>query len=266
MKNKRTAIVINSYNMFEYVDNAVEHIAATVKMPYDMIVVDNGSDQVPPSQYTTLWIPENIQMTRGFMEGVRYADSLEKKLDEPYFAYWLITTSCVFFKEYKGEDYMRIDPLELLLKVLVDDPLAYAVSPTMEFCGDKSAAWKPHHSPRPGKKVRRLWALEPTATLHNAEHFNRLGRWNEELTYGWGICAESYYFARKAGLHSYNHDGYVMRKDTGIGYDMERMEMTYKERQSLASNEVKRIFTPKYGKDYYEHLNWVYRETGRGEY
>jgi hypothetical protein len=249
--------------MFEYVDNTVEHIVATVKMPYDIIVVDNGSDIVEPSKYTTVWIEENVQMTRGFMTGVRFADHLELELDEPYFAYWIITTSCAFFEMYKNEDYMSVDPLELLLKVLVDDPLAYAVQPAMEF---NFGAWIPHHSPRPGKKVRRLWALEPTATLYNAEHFNRLGRWDEELTYGWGISAESYYFARKEGLHIYNHDGYVMRKETGIGYEMDRMGMTFKERQSLAIDEVKRIFTPKYGKDYLEYLNWAHRETGRGEY
>ncbi|GAG43004.1 unnamed protein product, partial [marine sediment metagenome] len=153
--NKKTAIIINSYNMSEWTDNLVEHIHHTVKVPYELIVVDNGSDIVEPSRYTNYWIPENVQMTKGFMQGVRFADSM----DEDFFAYWLIITSVNFYDMYKNEDYLKIDPLELLLKVLVDDPKTYAVQPAFTF--NEGSAWKAHHEPRGGRKPRRLWALEP---------------------------------------------------------------------------------------------------------
>ena len=260
MKDKKVAIVICSYNMWEWADALVEHIYKTVKVPYELIFVDNGSDIVPPSKYTNYWIPKNVQMTRGFMQGVRFADSL----DEDFFAYWLLITSCKFYKEYDGVDYMKVDPLELLLKVLIDDPKTYAVQPALTF--NEGSAWVNHHPPRPARKLRRLWALEPVSVLYNAEHFNRLGRWNEELTMGWGVSAESFWKARKEGLHIYNHDGYVMHKETAIGYEMGRMGMDWKERVKLSSEEVRKYFTPIYGKDYYEVLNWTHRETGRGEY
>ena len=83
---------------------------------------------------------------------------------------------------------------------------------------------------------------------------------------GWGISAESFWKARKEGLHIYNHDGYVMHKESFIGYKMDRMGMTELERKNLSSKEVKEYFTPIYGEDYYEVLNWTHRETGRGEY
>ena len=260
MKNNNTAIIINSYNMFEWTDALVEHIYKTVKVPYELIVVDNGSDIVEPSKYTNYWIPENVQMTRGFMQGVRFADSMDKDFS----MYWLIITSAKFYDEYEGEDYTKVDPLEILSKVLIDDPLAYAVQPALTF--NEGSAWKLHHEPRPGKEVRRLFALEPVAVLYNAEHFNRLGRWNEELTMGWGVSAESFWKARKEGLHIYNHDGYVMHKESYIGYDMDRMGMTKEERVAKSAEEVRKYFTPLYGEKYYEYLNWEYRETGTGEY
>ena len=262
MKDKKVAIVICNYNMFEWADELVEHIYKTVKVPYEIIFVDNGSDIVPPSKYTNYWIPENVQMIRGFMQGVRYADSL----GEDFFAYWLVTTSCKFYKEYDGVDYMKVDPLELLLKVLIDDPKAYAVQSALTFNKGRGSAWRQHHEPRPARKLRRLWALENVAVLFNAEYFNKLGGWNEELTMGWGISAENFWLARKEGLHIYNHDGYVMHKETDVGYEMGRMGMTAKERRRVSSEEVKAYFTPIYGEDYYEVLNWTHRETGRGEY
>ena len=63
------------------------------------------------------------------MSGVKMADSL----DDDFFAYWLIITSCAFYREYDGKNYMKIDPLELLLDVLIDDPRAYAVQPAFTF-------------------------------------------------------------------------------------------------------------------------------------
>jgi len=129
MKNNNTAIIICSFNMFEWTDALVEHIYKTVKVPYELIVVDNGSDIVEPSKYTNYWIPENVQMTKGFMQGVRFADSLDKDFS----MYWLIITSAKFYDEYEGEDYTKVDPLEMLSKVLIDDPLAYAVQPALTF-------------------------------------------------------------------------------------------------------------------------------------
>ena len=125
----RTAIIINSYNMPERTDALVEHIIGKVKLPYDLIVVDNGSDIVEPSKYTTFQIPENIQTTGGFLAGLEYADSL----GHDYFAYWLIITSARFHKGNKR------DPLKELMDVLEGDELAYAVQPSIVF--DCDQAW-----------------------------------------------------------------------------------------------------------------------------
>jgi len=48
--------------------------------PVDVIVVDNGSDLVKPSKYTTVRLEKNLQTTGGWLAGL---DSL----DQQYFAY-----------------------------------------------------------------------------------------------------------------------------------------------------------------------------------
>jgi len=249
----RTAIIINSYNMPERTDALVEHIVDTVKLPYDLIVVDNGSDLVDPSKNTTFKIPENIQTTGGFLRGLEYADSL----GHDYFAHWLIITSARF---HKGN---LKDPLKELMDVLEGDELAYAVQPSIVF--DSDQAWSKMMFPRDGGLPRRAWGIDYISTLFRAKHFNDIGRYREELTMMWGVPGECNWKARKKGLHIYVHDGYSMSKHTDIGYKMDRMNMTSKERRELASAESDRILEPIYGKRYRERFGHEYRETS-GEY
>lgn len=237
--------------MPEYTDKLVEHMQETIRYPHDLVVFDNGSDKVSPSQYTTHSIEQNIQMVPGFMH------ALDQTIGEDYFSYWLVTTSVRFDENDKR------DPLAILNKVLEDDDKAYAIQPSMNFTW---GAWVDLLSPRQPPKPRRVWGIEYAATLFRATYFDRLGRWNRQLTRGWGMAAETAYFARKAGLHLYTHDGYVMYKDSWVGYDMERMSENGKERAMEATRECNDVLAPKYGKDFLEYLNWSYRETGRGEY
>lgn len=243
----KTGIVIVNYNMWERTDALVEHIVNTVKLPYKMVVVDNGSDLVPMSQYTRFTISKNVQTTQGFLAGLDY-------LDEDYFAYWLFITSAEFIKED-----LR-DPLEILLSVLENDPLAYAVQPSIIF--NYHQAWSDTLSPRKGGKPRRVWGTDYISTLFRVKHFIRF---RKELTMMWGVPGECNWKARKAGLHIYAHDGYTMRKETDVGYTMDRMKMDAKTRRNLASAESNRILEPIYGKNYRRKFGYEYRATG-GEY
>ena len=56
--------------MPERTDALCEHIREYVSWPYSLIVVDNGSDLVAPSQYTTLRLDTNIQTTGGWLAGL----------------------------------------------------------------------------------------------------------------------------------------------------------------------------------------------------
>lgn len=234
-----TAIVICSYNMPEYTDALVEHIHETVALPYDLMVFDNGSDLVPPSKHTTYREPENIQMVPGFMKGLRLLTD-EKKYDY----YWLITTSVRF------DSKDRRDPLAEMMATL-EIPNTYTIQPAllMNYGARKRAL-----APLSGG-IRSVHSLECSCPLYRADHFDRLGRWREELTYGWGFAAEIHYKARQDGLGIYNHDGYSVYKDTEVGYQMGRMKMGVNDRREAASAESDRVLGPIYGENWREILN-----------
>ena len=233
--------------MPEKVDALVEHIYQTVKYPYDLIVVDNGSDLVEPSEHTTRYISNNVQTTGGFLEGLNCAD----RLRDDYFAYWMIITSASFI-----ETDLR-DPLQELMPILVADKEAFAVQPAIEFGYEQ--AWSGMMSPRDGKSLRRVWGTDYISTLFRAKYLNAMGRYRKELTMMWGVPGECNWKARKEGLHIYVHDGYVMRKETDIGYKMDRMNMSAKERRNLASAESDRILEPIYGENYRDRFGFEYR-------
>lgn len=242
----RTGIVICNYNMPESTDNLAQHIKNTVKSPYDLVVVDNGSTE-RTSDHTTLYLPENVQMTRGFMEGVRSLDETGRTYD----FYWLIITSVEFDPEDKR------DPVKLLTSNF--DENTFAVQPSLTKTGMETTAWEVL-KPRNTLFRRRVWATDYCCTMYRAAWFNELGRWNENLRRGWGVGDELFYLARKKGWKIYTQDGYVMRHKIAIGYDLDRMGETYKKRAEKAKEEMDAEFIPKYGERYLDVLNWSYRE------
>ena len=250
----RTAIIICNYNMPERTDALCEHILETVKVPYDLIVVDNGSDLVPPSEYTTLHLPDNKQTGGGFLAGLANADVIGE-----YKYYWLMITSAEFIREDKR------DPLPILIDVMNKDGMAYAVQPSIHFTSKE--AWSKWLEPRKKKIARRIWGVDYISTLFRAEYFNAIGRFRKELPMMWGTIGECNYKARKAGYHIYVHDGYTMRKITDIGYTMNRMNMSSVERRDKATREANAILEPIYGVDYREKFRYEYIQKGvHGEY
>jgi len=230
----KTAIVICSYNMPEYTDALVEHIHETVKLPYDLMVFDNGSDMVHPSKYTIYREETNIQMVPGFMKALRLLTDKNN-----YDFYWLMTTSCRFDPKDSR------DPLEILLPMLHEHDV-YSVQPSLII---DYGAWKEYLAPREPYVLRQVHSLECVCPLYRADHFDSLGRWREELTFGWGFAPEIHWKARKNGLKIYTHDGYVMYKDTEIGYHMGRMGMSARKRRCLAGREADKVLNQIYETD-----------------
>ena len=247
-----TAVIICNYNMPERTDALVEHIYDTVRFPYEMIVVDNGSDLVDPSQYTALYVPENIQTTRGFLAGLDYAD----KLGKDFYAYWLFITSA----EFLPED--RRDPLELLMEMMLSDEKTYAVSPAMTF---NTSAWS-FWMERRGHIPRRVFGIDYIASLINAEKLNTIGRFRKELTFMWRVHDECNMLARKNDWHIYVHDGYVMHKETNIGYTMDRMNMSAEDRGRLASKEKVEVLEQVYGENFESEIKNAYRGIEDADY
>ena len=106
--------------MPERTDAIVEHVRSTTNYPVDYYIVDNGSDLVAPSKYSTVLLKENRQVTGGFLAGVDAA----VQSDKDYTAYWFMITSAKFIVKDKR------DPLDYLVP-MIENPDTFAVSPAI---------------------------------------------------------------------------------------------------------------------------------------
>lgn len=242
MTNK-VAILIVNYNMVERCDALAEYIKRTVNWPYRLFVIDNGSDLVPPSSHTNVYIRENVQTTGGWLEGLRYAS----KYREKYLAYWFLITSA----EFPPGD---ADPLAPLARILLNDDQAVGVHPALTK--DSTTHWS-HMITRGGDGPRRTWMMDNIASLYRADWFDGIGRFDPELRYAWGIDLETCWKARKQGRSLWMHDGSQIKKVSQIGYTMNRMNMDMMGRKRLAGANMIKVMTAKYGKDW---RNRMYNE------
>ena len=227
------AIIVN-YNMPERCDAICEHLLKFVKWPMVLIVVDNGSDLLPPSKYSTLRIPVNVQTTGGWLAG------LEKARQYDPMAYWFLITSAEFSGEY--------DPLAPMADLMLNIQQAVGVHPALTE--DSTSAWK-HLFHRNGPTLpRRVWMIDNIASLWRADWFDKVGGFDPELKYGWGVDLELSYKAREQGRSLYVHEGSQVKKITDVGYAMDRMNMSAEERRILAGNNMDETLACKYGPDW----------------
>lgn len=251
LNDHKVAIVILNYNMPERADELSYNIFNRVKVPFEFILVDNGSDIAPPSNYTTLKLSKNVQVANGFNMGLAYADAISAWEQFEFFAYWFLITSIKFLP---GED----DLLAPLLSVMVNEPKASMVVPTLT--PETDTAWV--HQKNLGRSgVRETWGTDfYLGGLVRADWFNAHGRFNPRLRFGWGICSEINWYSRKEGMKILLHEDVIIHKDTNIGYEMDRMGMTSEDRARLSSEEMNRVLTEKWGPGALDKLGHEYRK------
>jgi len=249
----RTAVIIPNYNMPERTDALVEYIQENAKAPHDIFVIDNGSDLVPPSKYTSVCIRENRQTTFGWLTGLKEADFMEDQIGAFYFAYMVMITSAEFVKE-SG------DPLTPLVEFLDKNRKAAVIHAALTK--DSTTALAEQMMDRGTGKPRRTYLVDNIAALWRADYLNRIGRFREELTMGWGVLPEVCWEARRDRKTIWIHEGTLIKKVSNIGYTMNRMNMTAKERGKLASAEARRILEPIYGENFNEKLGHEWKKHG----
>ena len=118
LTNKVAAFIVN-YNMPEKANALALHINNFIKHPVDVYLIDNGSDLVEPARLTNVFLPENVQTTRGWLAGLRKAD----EGGEAYFAYWFLITSAAFIPKQ--------DTLTPMVEFLEDNPDAVGIHPAL---------------------------------------------------------------------------------------------------------------------------------------
>jgi hypothetical protein len=216
---RKVAIFIVNYNMPERTDALAGCIKQRVRWPYELFVIDNGSDLCLPSKYTNVSLENNAQTTAGWLAGLEEADR---------------------------------DPLEPMAELLVEDGEAVGVHPALT--ADSTTAWT-HLISRNGRlKPRRTWMIDNIASLYRADWFDENGRFDPALKYAWGIDLETSFKARTQGRSLWVDERSWIKKVTNIGYTMERMNMGSSEREQLAGQNMAEVLSGRYGPNWWGRM------------
>jgi hypothetical protein len=235
------ATFIVSYNMPERAEALAQHINKHSAWPCDVYLIDNGSDIQPPAPSTNVWVKPNRQTTGGWLAGVDAAKASGKN----YLGYWFIITSAEFVDDR--------DPLTPCAKILVDDPNAVMVHPSLT--ADSTTIWT-HMIDRGSNGPRRVWHVDVIASLYRADWYNAIGGFDPALYMAHGICLESAWFARAQGRSIWVQEACQIKKVTNIGYAMNRMNMTGDERLVKAKANMDDVLARKWGGNYWERLRF----------
>lgn len=238
---ERVAVVLVNYNMPERTDALCEHLLSNVDWPLSLFVVDNGSDLMPRSQYTTKRLTENVQTTRGWQAGLEQA-----RKEGDWLGYLFLITSTEFVPE--------TDPLSPIAEMLVNSPDVVGIHPALTE--DSTSDW-PHLFPI-GDTPRQTWHIDNICALWRADWFDSIGGFDPALSYAWGVDLETSWKARRDGKKLYVHDGARIKKVSNIGYTMERMNMTAEQRRINAGWEMEHVLRKKYGAFWWERMTGEY--------
>lgn len=239
MENKRVAVILVNYNMPERADALADYLKDHSQWPYDLFLVDNGSDQVPEAANTTVRITRNRQTTGGWLAGLDAAAVAADKAGQSYLAYMFLITSA---------EFVQGDPIAECARVLVADPNAVGVHPALTV--DSTTSWMHMLTRQTAGQIRQTWMIDNIASMYRAAWFDSIGWFDPRLTYAWGIDLETCYLARHQGRGLWITETAKVRKITDIGYRMGRMGMAADTRQLLASNNMREVLSEKYG------VNW----------
>jgi len=238
---KKVAVFLVNYNMPERADQLFNYLKENETWPYDMYLIDNGSDIKNPSKNTTVFIPKNVQTTRGWLNGLQASD---KKL-YTYFAYMFLITSAEFTKN-SGK------PISSMVQKLLEDKNAVGVHASLTK--DSTTCWDHLKNRGSFQHFRQTFMIDNICSMYRADWFNSIGRFDKNLIYAWGIDVETGYIARQQKRTLWVDESIQVKKVTDIGYKMKRMNMSAESRQKLAKENMDSVMIKKYGKNYWEKL------------
>lgn len=203
----QNVIAILSYNMPHLTDSLYAQMKELVKIPCEIVVFDNGSDDGKAAVSTTHSRPDNTRLTGGLnsiLQIVRGVDNV-----------WLCTNDIVIES--------KIDPLASMLAKIETEPSIGIIHPSLilpvpnyayawmikePFAPDRTGVTKGH------KMVDLICPVYTKATL-DAMDWQFDPRWS----HGWGIDYDSCLIARNVGLDVAVDFDLLVRHHTSVTYD-----------------------------------------------
>lgn len=210
-----TSVIIVNYNMPERTDALVSFVRSHTVQDFELVVVDNGSDLVSPSQYTTVWIPKNRDTLGGWNSGLVFSSGE---------AVLFLSTSMQFEETDK----------DILLELT-----GYLQNTTVAAMPKWTGAASITHQQKtvnPFALWNRKWLKK-----HMPDH---------RLTTGWGSDFELDYFIRQDRKRFAICDTVKVKISEGVTYEQRRGGMTIDERRKQAREQMYKVLTEKYGDDW----------------
>jgi hypothetical protein len=166
-------------------------------------------------------------------------DRLEVKRRERFFAYFLCCTNTRFPKD--------VDILTPLARFLTENERAVGINPA--HTPESGTPFEDHFDTGSGRP-RQVRLLEWTTGLYRADWMKRVGRLDPGFYYNWGLDVDLSVKAKLTGRTLWIHEGVLTTKQSDVGYDTGRFELSAADRAKKSFAEMDRIFTNRYGHDY----------------
>ena len=234
----KTAIIVVSHNGKDITDPLCKKITDNIKSPYDLFVIETGSQISKMSSYATFWVKDGIRMTRGFNWGIRYAIWKEKFDNIHYDSFWLLVNDAKLF---------QCDTLLTMVEFLRSHPDCGQIHPFIDNTPCKPLKKQTPHD------VRKVSFVEIICPLISRKAIDTIPNLlDDDLFYGWGLDYEIPYLLHKHGFRTYLSDdvGVVHNAGTTVntGNDAEIKSM---EKQFTVSREnMVTVLKRKYGPDW----------------
>jgi glycosyltransferase involved in cell wall biosynthesis len=228
--SNRIAIILVNYNMKEKTEKIIKHLEKTIKQPYDLITIENGSDEKEKIN-AVINLQNNIHITNSLLLGLNYADTLEINNNFKYFGYSIIDSNIEFIDE--------TDILSSLVSTMKSNIDIVAVSPSLTT--DSNISWNMFKITE-NKEKEKVYFIQDHFSLYRASWFNKIGRYNKELKYGWGIDIETGYKAYK--------DNKIVLLDNKLQLKYIGINNYNKIDNNMKGNHMNLYFIKTYGTDY----------------
>jgi glycosyltransferase involved in cell wall biosynthesis len=230
----KVSVCILNYNMPQMTDELVEHLREKIKIDYDLIVVDNGSDMAANPKSTTHRFEDNRRVTGGLNRCLYNAKGSD--------AVWLLTNDSWIDND--------VDPLQTMLSKIKEDTGVVhpsLIPPTPEYY------YKWMLTTNKTKQVVECPMVDMICPLYTKKALDTFGwKFDERFEQGWGIDYDSCYTVRQNGLKVLVDFDVVSTHKTSTTYKSGKDPLFKNKEQyyKAAYSDMTKGLTEKYGRDW----------------
>jgi GT2 family glycosyltransferase len=235
---EKTAIIVVSHNGKDITDPLCKNIVDNVKTPYDLFVIETGSQIAKMSSYATFWVKDGIRMTRGFNWGIRYALWKETVEDVHYDSFWLLVNDAKLF---------QCDTLTTMVEFMRGHPDCGQIHPFIDNTPCPPLKKQTAHEVRKVSFVEIICPLLSRAALDAIP-----GLLDDDFFYGWGLDYEIPYLLHKNGFRTYLSDdvGVIHNAGTTVTSGNDAQINSIEKQFAVSRNNMTTVLKKKYGPEW----------------